>query len=459
VIQINEALNRLQLDLGEFRESTVYRPVDPQTYLRQLSRTIEELEKKSDNVAVPRPILDPEEVWARWRKEQYDFDKLDSREKRTLCISPETATRAKLVEALKRDPETITRMTTFNGFVQAYFAKWRSMDNPEVIERLIQDLLEQGRIPRKSRVLDVWRRSLFLFSALASQRLAEVITRERKPMKQACGEFFIDPSTSLIADTHKRAAELFVKGLISKQNFISEPEAVRDFRWGFDNLLGVGLHPVTYRALMSDLINSQLPARMPGFQKAMVEVIHGDERLGDPRLAGNAPNWRTVPQDAKEKFLAWLAQETLQFFFDTLVPSNDENRRRAKFWLEYAKKQGKVKDFQVAVSDDDVYRIKASRAKTIPSYSRVTGGNTSAFLMVFEGYGKSYVVIEFSETGNAAYVYTREEFESSGVKLRSNSFHLTDDLKRKGNEEIRIIHNGEWELKARRTLSELGIRP
>jgi len=85
-------------------------------------------------------------------------------------------------------------------------------------------------------------------------------------------------------------------------------------------------------------------------------------------------------------------------FFDTLVPNNDENRRRARFWLEYAKKQGKVKDFQVAVSDDDIYRIRASRAKTIPSYSRVTGGKTSAFLMVFEGYGTEYVIIEFSET-------------------------------------------------------------
>ena len=296
--QISEALNRLQLDIAEFRQSTVYRPVDPQTYLRQLSRTIEVLEKKSDNVAVPKPVLDPEEVWARWRKEQYAFDKLDSREKRTLCISPETATRAKLVEALKGDPETLKRLTTFNGFVQGYFAKWRSMDNPEAIEKLIHDLLEQGRIPRKSRVLDVWRRSLFLFSALASQRLAEVITRDRKPMKQACGEFFIDPSTSLIADTHKRAAEMFVKGLISKQSFISEPEAVRDFRWVFDNLLGVGLHPVTYRAVMSDLINSQLPARMLGFQKSMVEVIHGDERLGEPRLAGNAPIWRNVPEVA-----------------------------------------------------------------------------------------------------------------------------------------------------------------
>ena len=78
--------------------------------------------------------------------------------------------------------------------------------------------------------------------------------------------------------------------------------------------------------------------------------------------------------------------------------------------------------------------------------------------MVFEGYGTEYVVIEFSETGNAAYIYTRKQFESGGTKLRSYSFHLTDILKRKGQEEGRIIHIGDWEPKARRTLSELGIR-
>jgi len=458
VIQIGEALARLELDLGEFRESTVYRPVDPQTHLRVLRRTVEELEKKSEIVTVPNSIVDPEEVWAKWRKEQYDFDKLDSREKRALCISPETAVRAKMVEVLKKNPEALKRITTFNGFVQAYFAKWRSMDNPEAMENLIQDMLERGRIPRKSKILDVWRRSLFLFSTQASQRLGEVIIRDRKPVKQVCGEYFIDPSTPLVSEAHKRAAELAVKGLVNKQSYISPQEALSDY-WAFDYLLAPNLHPDAYRSLMGDLINCRLPERIPELQKALVEVIHKDDRLGDPRLAGNAPNWRTVPLEAKEKFLAWLAKETLQFFFDTLVPSNDENRRRAKFWLEYAKKQGKIKDFQVAVSDDDVYRIKASRAKTIPSFSRVTGGNTSAFLMVFEGYGKSYVVIEFSETGNAAYVYTREEFESSGVRLQSNSFNLSDDLKRRGNEETRIIHNGEWELKARRTLSELGIRP
>jgi hypothetical protein len=193
----------------------------------------------------------------------------------------------------------------------------------------------------------------------------------------------------------------------------------------------------------------------------LVGLILTDERLGDPRLANCARNWRTVPEESKERFFSWLAQETLQFFFETLVPVNDENRRRADFWLKYANTHGKIKDFQVAVSDQDRPKIRASRAKTIPTYSEVNGGHTSAFLMVFEGYGTEYVVIEFSETGNAAYIYERKVFERSGARLRSNSFHLNEDLKRMRDKKDRILHSagGErWEVGARRKLAELGIR-
>jgi hypothetical protein len=210
------------------------------------------------------------------------------------------------------------------------------------------------------------------------------------------------------------------------------------------------------------LINCQLPQKLPGLQSALVENVHGDGRLGDPRLDGYAPNWRTMPPGAKEKVLAWLAKETLQFFFDTLVPKNDDNRRRAEFWMEYAKKFEKIKDFQVAVSDEDLPKIRASRAKTIPSYSSITGGNASAFLMVFEGYGTEYVVIEFSENNNAAYIYSKAALESGGVMLRSNSFHLREDLKRIDDAQDRIFHRDgayeRWEQKARVKLRELGIR-
>jgi len=168
-----------------------------------------------------------------------------------------------------------------------------------------------------------------------------------------------------------------------------------------------------------------------------------------------------MPPGSKEQFLAWLAKETLQFFFNTLVPQNDMNRRRAEFWLQYANR-GKIKDFQVAVSDDDKPKIRAARAKTIPNYARVNGGRTSAFLMLFEGFGAQYVVIEFSETGNAAYIYKRDVFQTTGVSFRSLSYHVSNDLKRMDDALERILHTGgtymQWERKARTTLAELGIR-
>jgi len=88
-----------------------------------LTKTVEALEKKYDIGAAPKPPLDPERVWAKWREGQYDFGKLDSREKRTLCVSPQTAMRVKLVQCLGSSPDVLKRLTTFNGFVHAYFTK------------------------------------------------------------------------------------------------------------------------------------------------------------------------------------------------------------------------------------------------------------------------------------------------------------------------------------------------
>jgi len=420
---------------------------------------VEALEKKFDIGKALQAPLDPDQVWEKWRLERYDFGKLDSREKRTLCVSPQTAMRTEVVQCLERFPEALERLITFNGFVHTYFTCWRDMENPERVEGLIRGMLAPTRIQRKSRALEAWRNSSFLFSPEAAQRLADAAVTGRKTSRQVCEDVYIDPSTGLAIQVQRCAAKSSVKRLIARQSSISESEAATEFRWIVQSFLGNDLDALTYRSIMAELIMSKLPDSLLEFQRSLVGVIHDDERLGDPRLAGNGPGWRTMPQDAKERLLSWLAKDTLQFFFDTLVPLNDENRRRAGFWLQYAKKQGKIKDFQVAVSDDDIGRIIASRARTIPSYSKVTAGKTSAFLMVFEGYGTEYVIAEFSETGNAAYIYTRKTFESGAIRLRSKSFDLMGALKRRSRATDRIIHIGSWEPKARRILSDLGIRP
>lgn len=91
-------------------------------------------------------------------------------------------------------------------------------------------------------------------------------------------------------------------------------------------------------------------------------------------------------------------------------------------------------------------------------YSQVAHQTTSAFLMKFEGYGGPVLVVEFSETGNAAYIFRFSDFEAQGVTLRTPRFevrkHLKFDMKH------RVLHMSEWESRAAYKLaSEFGIRP
>ena len=84
---------------------------------------------------------------------------------------------------------------------------------------------------------------------------------------------------------------------------------------------------------------------------------------------------------------------------------------------------------------------------------------TSAFLMQFEGYGKDFVIVEFSETGNAAHIYERKMFEATNVNFRTPQFDVNRHLKYKPHVVDRIIHNGQWWIGARRRLADLGIWP
>ena len=122
---------------------------------------------------------------------------------------------------------------------------------------------------------------------------------------------------------------------------VGQGTALMELQWISANLLTAVLSSDAYRQGMGELIFSRLAEGMPLFQSALVSLVHADERLGDPRLAYCAPNRRTVLPEAREKFLAWLAKDTLQFFFDTLVPRNDRNRRRAEFGLSMRKNRAR----------------------------------------------------------------------------------------------------------------------
>jgi hypothetical protein len=457
---IADAIERMRLDLRELQSSSIAQRLDPEPYLKELTRTIRRLEQRLDSGVPPKPPMNAEEVWARWRLLGYDLLKLGKREVRSMCVSPETALRPRLVTAIANHPEYLARPSTIFGMANAYWHKWRSMEEPQQIESLIWSAISKGGMASQSKVLAQWRRHRFLFSSEAASGIAQIVVRDRKAPKLVCADLFVDPNTTLARQSHAAATEQAVRILLSGEATCAEESALQELHWIVTNLATQELDHETFRLSMAKLILSKLPERCPSFQRALTEVVHTDSRMGDPRLPDRAVNWRTLPDEARARFVSWIAGETLQFFFETLVPRNDENRRRADFWLQYVRRSRNLRDFQVAVSREDESKIKAIRAKTMPSYSRMKSwDSTSAFLMAFQGYGEDYVIIEFSETGNAAYIYEKSVFEQKGARMRSPTYGLNKDLKRMAEVRQRIVHVGSWENAARSRLAELGIKP
>ena len=356
-------------------------------HLRPLSAELARLETCIDSGAPPKSPMEPLVVWRKWERANFETAVLNRREWRSLCVSPATASRPTLLAALNSDSSPLLRLSTLMGFVHVYFNVWRNTEEPQAMEALIAKALDHETIRNRGRVVACWRVSRFLFTELADVRLAERIVSGTNKPDTIRERFFLQKDTQLMRRATERAAELLVDRLITSALNLDAIEALKQMRFLQEVLLDSTFEPARFRILLTRLVLCELPTRFPAIQTLLVQWIHDDVRLGDPRLSTRAPNWRLVDQAARLRFLAWLAKETLEFFFNTIVPENDENRERATFWIAYAR-AGLIRDFNVVVARQDELLMRQSRAKFIPSYARLDANETnqtSAFLMVFEG--------------------------------------------------------------------------
>lgn len=394
----------------------------------------------------------------------YALDSLSQREWRTLCGSPLTALRPQLIKALEVHPEPLTRLANFIGVALAYFLEWRPNEShlasASSVEKLLLQQLEGTYRESKNRVIREWKNYPQMFSPRASDWIADVSLKDRVSTKDAAKSLYIDSATGLVSKSLEIAASKATATLIKSIATTSEDVAVNELVWLREHLFGKDLNANVYRKCLGDLIVSALPDKCPLFRQLLTQLVTEDDRLGDPRLAESGANWRQLPDAPRETFLSWLAQQYIQLFFDIVVPKSDENRRRAEFWLKYARRKGNIKDFQVAVSADDVWKVTRSQEAKGFSYARVSAASnaSSAFLMEFQAMGERYIIVDFSETGNAACIYTRRVFETNGATLRRRSYSMSE-LKNIPSRLDSINHIGAWEIAAGRKLRTLGIVP
>jgi len=448
------ALAQLTAEEKVIRHRVALPVVDGKKECRGLGGTLERFRQMRAIVKLDRPKLDANQVWAAFAAGDFQLNRMNDLEFRTLCGAESTALQPEFITALERNPERLRRSRCLYGLVHNYFASWRSMANPGVVENLLRAAFLQyaGRNP----VVQKWSARPSLFSSQAAATMAAEICADQQAVDDALKAHYVTPLTSLALAIRSSTAILAGQQFREKERARGEDWYLRYLQWLVERVFSDLTSCEAFCATLSVLILSESAKRSEAFRSALRVFIQNHKKLGDPRLRESSPNWRAMVPEAAQRYLSWLARDSIIFFFNTILPDTNENRRRKEFWLRY---HDCIRDFQVAVSQEDLWKIKSShKASELLSYSQVEHPTTSAFLMQFEGYGAKFLIVEFSETNNAAYIFKLTDFESLRVTLRTQRFELKRHLK--FDKTHRIIHNGNWEAAASYLLSsEFGIRP
>ena len=189
----------------------------------------------------------------------------------------------------------------------------------------------------------------------------------------------------------------------------------------------------------------------------ITHLVLSDKRFGDPRHPHNHINWVGI-DDAAHRLQEWLSAADIKFFFEHVLPKGTDPHGRKTFWLRYVGCRGLIS--RPLLSDYDKYRLrhilKEKGAQT--THFGKLEGDTSAFVLDFG----PVVVVEFSEVGNACYIYTKKVATRVVPDLWSAEPFVKTQLKRKSeiatSAPVRHDVQGRWREETERVLARFGVR-
>lgn len=189
------------------------------------------------------------------------------------------------------------------------------------------------------------------------------------------------------------------------------------------------------------------------------------KRYGDPREETNY--WHTFYYSPAVDILKkWLNEQDVRFFFDNLVDDETDRHDRKGFWLNYAKNITRAK-FIVSTQTSAYIKNKQQIDKMYPYYAKnkriysLPKAKTNIFIIEI----KNFVIIDFSEIGNACYVYEYEKYKKENIEyvLKTNDSRLKATENDFKNKDISFIppirHNAsinndkDWQIKMKNILN------
>lgn len=208
-------------------------------------------------------------------------------------------------------------------------------------------------------------------------------------------------------------------------------------------------------------INDGLAKLLSRYRLLKVPVVHAGLRdfavahWGNPWLSLNRAKWSLVTNDVREMIAGWLKLILIQQFFSLLAADGTNDTRRLKFWESY---HDSIDDMYFALGNTarwhrgaDFQDIRKKMAGRLLNLHSAGPPDNNAFIMCIG----NFVVVEFGMTGNACYIFRRDQLP---FRLDGDIAGNSTALKHAGFVE-RLLHKDgtfeTWERKFGRTLASL----
>lgn len=388
---------------------------------------------------------------ARCRDVGFDLSKFNKREIRLLSRDEPTVLSGGFIKSVL--PSVLQGHIKFRvePLTTIYFNNWRTMEEPQLLERLITLLLH--KYPSSNQLVQAYKgEAARLFSSAADEFLAREALTQHEGMAAVLGRRGISVTTKLGIAANAAAIREWLRDFKAthiEAHALSSLEMLTDKLLASDSLDLSSLHYSVGAAVLSPWSDRSL-----NFRDRLLSFVLHDRRLGNPRFPRNEPNWRPMDPAAVQKVRSWLAQRDIVFFFDFVLPDQRDEHKRKDFWLQYV---GQIQESQVALCPEDRYRLK-SQVKEQMAYTNIRDNNISAFLMRFKGH-PDIVAVEFNQSGNALYFYDANVFKEVVGSFQQLSFRISELKHSSHTGWFRHYPPGVWQRKVRSFLASKGIRP
>ena len=333
------------------------------------------------------------------------------------------------------------------GLVYSVHKVWSSIENLESVLHVIRNFIYNFK--GRNKLVDLWKKNFkYILSIESPILLAKDFLNTNAPIVNISKKYYINlENTEFGQLVHKKILEEKILRHTNKRSF-SLPE-VQSLITEISTVSFYKKESNFYYALiiLGVDVSQKDKNEMKDFLKDYF-INHIDYK--DPRK--NIEKWLSFDEDARNVFISWLNEQDIRVFFDVFIDYDPHGRK--DFWLNYSRQ---VKNTQIIQSPSLSQNIKneeriSELKKKGYAFPKLVDAQTNAFILDF----KDFKVVEFSENGNACYIYEKDEMQI--LQKTKNSFYM-GELKNKNKALNVITHNKNWQYNLTNWLAQRGIRP